>query len=118
QDVVKCMLGLMEKKITGKRFVVSGDNKSFKYVLDQFHREFGNKLPSVEAGKWMLKTGAFLEKMFSSDPRITKTTIDAALNKNYFSHERIAKELNYTFTPIDKTISYVAEKYKAHRRSI
>ena len=118
QDVVKCMLGLMEKKISGKRFVVSGDNKSFKYVLDQFHKEFGNKLPSIEAGKWMLKTGALLEKMFSPDPRITKTTIDAALNKNYFSHEKIAKELNYTFTSIDKTISYVAEKYKAHRRSV
>ena len=117
KDVVQCMTGLMEKKINGQRFVVSGDNQSFKYVLDQFHTAFGKKLPGVEAGKWMMKTGALLEKLFMSDPRITKTTIDAALSKNYFSHERISKELNFSFTPLDQTITYVAEKYKSYRNS-
>ncbi|MDP2386700.1 MAG: NAD-dependent epimerase/dehydratase family protein [Bacteroidota bacterium] len=122
KDVVHCMIGLMDqtdrqtgKKINGKRFVVSGDNQSFKYVLDQFHTAFGKKLPSIEAGKWILKTGALLEKIFSSEPRITKTTIDAALSKNYFSHERISTELNFNFTPLDQTITYVAEKYKNYR---
>ncbi len=115
KDVVHCMIGLMDKKINGKRFVVSGDNQSFKYVLDQFHAAFGKKLPNIEAGKWMLKTGAVLEKMFSSQPRITKTTIDAALSKNYFSHERISHELGFHFTPLDQTISHVAEKYKNYR---
>jgi dihydroflavonol-4-reductase len=115
RDVVQCMIALSDKRISGKRFVISGENKSFKDVLEQFHTAFGKKLPSIEAGKWMLKTGALLESMFSSDPRITKTTVDAALNKNYFSHDKIKEEINHTFTPINETIAYVAEKYKSYR---
>jgi nucleoside-diphosphate-sugar epimerase len=115
RDVVKCMYGLVEKNISGKRFVVSSANKSFKEIFDAFHTAFGNKLPGVEAGKWMLKTGAMLERMFMTHPRITKSTIDAGLNKNYFSSDQIQKALNHAFIPIEQTIQYVAEKYKDHR---
>jgi nucleoside-diphosphate-sugar epimerase len=114
RDVVRCMVGLADRNIIGKRFVVSGANKSYKEILDGFHTAFGNKLPTVEAGRWMLKTGALLEGMFMAHPRITKTTIDAGLSKNYYSSEQISRTLNHSFIPIEQTISYVAEKYKDH----
>lgn len=118
RDVAACMIGLMEHKTYGKRFIVSGNNVSFHEIFDRFHKAFGNKPPTIEAGKWMLKAGSVIEKLFMDEPRITKTTIDAGLNKNYFSASKIKKELNYEFIPIKETINYVAEKYMAYRTAL
>lgn len=118
RDVAKSMITLMEQKVIGKRFVVNGENKKFKEVVDILHSEFEKKLPSIEAKKWLLKTGGFLERMFVSEPRLNKQVIDALLSDTIFSNEQIKKQTGINFTPINETLHYVAEKYKNHRKSI
>jgi len=118
RDVAKAMITLMEQKVIGKRFVVSGENKKFKEVVNILHTEFGKKLPRFEAGKTLLKTGGFLERMFVKEPRLNKQVIDALLSDTIFSNEQIKKQTGINFTPINETLHYVAEKYKNHRKSI
>lgn len=118
RDVAKSMIALMEQKVIGKRFVVSGENKKFKEVVDLLHAEFGKKLPRFEAGKTLLKTGGFLERMFVKEPRLNKQVIDALLSDTIFSNELIKKQTGINFNPINETLHYVAEKYKNHRKSI
>lgn len=118
RDVVRTMVTLMEQKVIGKRFVVNGENKKFKEVVDLLHTEFGKKLPSIEAGKFLLKTGGLLERIFMKEPRLNKQVIDALLSDTIFSNEQIKKQVGINFTPINETIHYVAEKYKNYRKSI
>lgn len=118
RDVVRTMITLMEQKVIGKRFVVNGENKKFKEVVDLLHTEFGKKLPRIEAGKFLLKAGGLLERIFMSEPRLNKQVIDALLSDTIFSNEQIKKQTGINFTPINETIYYVAEKYKNYRKSI
>lgn len=118
RDVVKCMITLMEQNVFGKRFVISSENMTYKNLLNELHKAFNNKEPRYRVPSWILRTAGRLERTFSSTPKLTKQVVDALLTDNCFSNESIKKQIGHNFIPINETISYVAEKYKNHHKSV
>ncbi len=114
-DTAACMIGLTEKKIFNKRFVLTAHNYTFRDLLSQLHRAFGKKEPSIEAGKLMLRLGLWLDALRSSftgkERVLTKATMHAGLAKNTFSNARITETLNYRFQPLHETITFVCHTY-------
>lgn len=115
RDLVKVMIRLMESDITGERYIVSAENRSFKEFAGMLNAAFGHKAPSRQAGKFMLSLAGSLEKFaaaFSGKPRqLTPIVIRALLNRTYYNNEKVKKATGIEFIPIERSVKDVAEIY-------
>lgn len=114
-DTAACMIGLTRKSAFSKRFILTAHNYTFHELFSAFHKAFGKKEPSVEAGKLMLRLGLWLDALRSAitgkERVLTKATINAGLTKNTFNNTRVRETLNYRFAPLQETITFVCETY-------
>ena len=70
--------------------------------------ELKKNAPNIKANNFLLQTARILEsikyKLLKIEPKITKDTINAALNKHSYSNKKISEEINYEFLPIKTSI--------------
>ena len=115
RDVVSCMIKLTESKQFNKRFVLIENNYSFKEMLSQIYKALDKKQPSIEAGKFLLTLGKWIDGIKSfimgTDQLITTETISAVLQQNTFSNRRVKQTLNFDFIPLADTFSFVCKAY-------
>lgn len=113
RDVAKAMAQLMESEIKNERFIISGQNSTYKDFFDLVHDNFEKQKPSIKAGK-LLSNFAWIASKFSSyltgkNPLITKETARAAHDQHHFSNEKIKEVLGFEFTPLSKTVKETCE---------
>jgi len=115
RDVAQIMIQLVEKGIHSERYILSSENISYQNYFKQIAKSINCKEPSIEASGIMLKLAYIFDnlrsKLFFSKPVITKEIIEAAVRKSYYSNNKIIKELNYHFIPINESVKYIAEKF-------
>ena len=115
-DVVKSMLLLMKSNIVNERYILVSENSSFKEVFYQIAKNFGKKPASIRVTKLMSAIGWRTEKLKSiltnKLPTLTKHTAKAIHNKEYYSSEKIQRELSFNFEAISETIKSICELYK------
>jgi nucleoside-diphosphate-sugar epimerase len=115
KDVANCMIQLTEKKEFNKRFILIEGNYSFKEILSQVNKALGKKEPSIEAGKFLLTLGKWVDTLrafiISKEQLITKETINASLDNNSYNNKRIKETLNHQFIPLQNTVRFVCEVY-------
>jgi dihydroflavonol-4-reductase len=112
RDVATVMYKLMKSSVTAQRFIVNGENYSYQSLLNNFHEEFGNKKPAIEAGKFLLSIATLLDYLFSKERRLNKQVIESMLSESFYSNEKIIKETAHQFYTLNETITYIVEKYK------
>lgn len=116
RDVVQAMIALTEKKMTGERYILVGENCSNKDILQWMAKYFGTLKPILPIGRSLLLTvGAAAEvlgKWLGFSPLIDKGTARSATHREYYSSEKLKKTLSFEFTPIEKCISDVCEFMK------
>ena len=119
RDVTKAMMMLMESDITYERFILTSENLKYRDFLSMIHEELGKPAPSIKANKLMTGIAWRAEKLRSlftgSKPLITKETVTAAHEENFFSNEKIVKQLGFAFIPVKESIKdtgrhFIAEK--------
>jgi nucleoside-diphosphate-sugar epimerase len=107
-DVVRILLWLMENRICNERYIICGDNKKYKDVLEKMAIELNKKPPTIEAGKFLCGLAWRWEKlksMFTGIPSIiTKETVSTALNTSEYDNSKITALTKMTFTPFEKTV--------------
>ena len=116
-DVAKAIVSLMESDITGQRFILNGDNWTFRQLFNTIADGFGKKHPHREATPFLSAIAWRLEKiksMFSGKrPLLTRESARVARSKTYFDNGKILKHLpDFQFTPLEKTIERSCEAYK------
>ncbi|MBI1781284.1 MAG: NAD-dependent epimerase/dehydratase family protein [Sphingobacteriales bacterium] len=109
RDVATAMIRLMESDISGERFILSAENRSYKEMLTMAAEGFGKKPPGKEAKKWMGELIWRLDKLKSiftgSNPLLTKETTRTARAKVYFDNSKIVKALpGFQFRKMEDTI--------------
>ena len=108
RDVTKAMVQLMESDITYERFILTSENLRYRDFLSLIHTELGRPAPSVKATKLMTGIAWRAEKLRSAfiggKPLITKETVTAAHEENYFSNEKIKQMLGFSFIPIEISV--------------
>ena len=113
RDVVKVMIQLMNSKCSGERFVLVGENCSNKDILCWMADGFMKRRPFISIGKRTLWTIGFLSeiagKIFHFHPIIERGTARSATHREYYSSNRVEKQLGYTFTSISKCIQDVCD---------
>jgi dihydroflavonol-4-reductase len=123
RDVVRFMVLLMASDIeklpdglSGKRFIINGENLPYKILFEQIADVLGKKRASIRVTPLLRELAwrfEFLKsKITGIQPLITKETAHASATTFYFSNE---KSLNafpeFHYTPIQQTIKETGEQF-------
>ncbi|MBI2730437.1 MAG: NAD-dependent epimerase/dehydratase family protein [Sphingobacteriales bacterium] len=116
RDVATAMIKLMESDISGEKFILSAENRSYKEMLSMAAAGFSKKPPHREAKKWMGELIWRLDKLKSmftgSNPLLTKETSRTARAKVYFDNSKILKALpGFQFRKMEETIKETCAIY-------
>lgn len=118
-DVARAAVLLMESDISAERFIVNGENWSFKQLFDTIAGGFHKKQPSREATPLLGELAWRLEKFKSifsgKKPLLTQQSARVAQSKTYFDNGKLLKALpGFTVTPLSQSIRQACEQYLAH----
>ncbi len=115
QDVISAMISLMNSEISGERFIISEGDYSYAKVFGMIGEALGVsrnlKLVTPALLRNLSRLDAFAA-LFSGKRRITSEHVRAAFGEVHFSAEKIKTAIGMEFTPLDKVIGEVAEKYR------
>lgn len=115
EDVVACMIRLMESDINGRRFVLSSENRSFESIFNKMAGALGKTAPKIGVKKWQatlyVRIMSLLRIFYRQENPITIANVHSAFNKRCFDSSRIEKELQFEFEPIDSAIERSASFY-------
>jgi len=116
EDVAKAVALLLNSNISGERFILNGDNWSFRQLFNTIADGFGKKHAFREATPLLSGIAWRMEKLksfFTHKPSLlTKESAKIALTKNYFDSRKIQKYLpGFTFTPLQQTIQHACKSY-------
>ncbi len=118
KDVVEVMLGLMEKPVSGERFIVSSADMSYRKVFGCLAAALGVKEPGREATPFLAGMAWRADAMLSflgGERRITRETVVAGSKKVFFNNSRVRKELDFEFTPVEECIRETATHFLRER---
>ena len=116
-DVVKAMTMLMAHNITGERFIIGGENMSYKEVFTSIANVFAKNPPYKKVTRFIASIIWRLEvlkyKMTGKEPLVTKETAHDALAVNRYNSDKLQKQFpDFTFTPLSETVKRVCGELK------
>lgn len=110
RDVAKAMILLMDSNITGERFILSAENRSFRDVFGLIAKAFGKRPPYKKVTPAMAKIIWRLEAIrnfFTGiDPLVTRETAVTAMAKVHFDNSKLKKHIpGFTYRTIEDSIT-------------
>ncbi len=114
-DVVKTMISLMKSDTKNERFVLVSENKSFKDILCLIADAFNKKQPSIKIGGFITavfwRLAWLLSKITGKEPLLTKNSAKSAHQKEFYTSEKIEKQLHFDFEKMDTVIKGICNDY-------
>lgn len=108
RDVCKAMIDLMESNISGERFVITSENLPFRKLFNMVADHLSKKRPSIKTTKLMGEIAWRVSKLISwitgKPPLITRSTTIAGQKRIFFSNDKIRKQLNFEFIPVEQSV--------------
>ncbi|MFN3917901.1 MAG: NAD-dependent epimerase/dehydratase family protein [Flavobacteriales bacterium] len=115
RDVANLLIEITERGLTNDRFILASENKTYKELFTIIANALNANPPKVKATKIMLKLAVFFEWLKSlftgMDPLVTSETSRNALNSTFYNNEKIKKQLNFDFTPVEKAVLHTAKHF-------
>lgn len=116
QDVARVVVSMLNNDINEQRFVVNGDNWTFKKLMDSIADGLGKKKPSRPTTPLLLNIAWRIEKFKSfftrKKPFLTRETARVAISQTSFENDKLLKALpGFSFTPLQQTIQQASKKY-------
>jgi nucleoside-diphosphate-sugar epimerase len=115
QDVARVAEQLCLSDITGERYIVISENKTFKEVSDLMTNTLGTKKPSIEINGFLYKLAygiVSIKEFLGIGGMLSKETVKASIAKNRFSNEKVKEALNIQFQPISDVVESAVSTYK------
>lgn len=117
RDVARAMILLMNSEITSQRFILNGDNLSYKEVFSTIATCFGKKPPYKKVTSFMAELIWRIESVKAAvngnKSLLTKETARTALSRVRFDNSKILKALpGFEFTKIKETIAHTCSALK------
>jgi dihydroflavonol-4-reductase len=115
RDVAGIMYRLMNSEISGERFILNAENRSFQELLTMIATELGKKPPVHRITPWIATAAAtadLIKALFTGMPRqITLQALRTASNETRYSNEKIVKQLGIRFIPLEESVKRMVEVY-------
>lgn len=120
KDVVTIMEKLMKIEISGERFIVISENRTYKNIIYTIADKINAKKPIIEATSWLLNAAWrmdwLLSKIIRTDRKISKHAAQSLLNNDIIDNSKIKQTLNYEFCEIDKCLNEVTIDFKKNQK--
>ena len=88
RDVARFMIQLMESDINGERYILNGDNLTFKTVFTEIAQSIQKAPPSIKVNQFIQgvawRLGWIYSKITGKAPMVTKETASAAMSTYYY----------------------------------
>jgi nucleoside-diphosphate-sugar epimerase len=114
EDVAKCMIILMNSKISAERYIISAENRDYKQLTAEIANGFGIKPPAIFASAWMMEIawrGArFISFFTGKPPAIDKVSAQAASITRNYDNSKIKKATGIEFKPVSVSIKEICER--------
>ena len=112
-DVVSIMISLMKNKTANKRFILVAENYSFREIFNSISDALQVKRPRFHATPFIVKIAYRIDWIVSiilnRKRKLDRNSANASYSKNYYSNEKITRELNYTFLDIQEYIKTISK---------
>lgn len=116
-DVVSIMIQLMKSNISGERFIISGENRTYKDIFTAIANAFGKKpphrkvTPFIAALVWRLEA---LKTIFTNENSLlTMETARSAQAIIHYNNSKIKAFFpSFKYTSVDETIKRVCKEFK------
>ncbi|MBC7651666.1 MAG: 3-beta hydroxysteroid dehydrogenase, partial [Deinococcales bacterium] len=114
-DVVDAMVQLMDSNITAKRYILSGNNISYKDLFTQIATAFKKQPPHKKVtpllAEMVWRLEAIKGKITGQKPLLTKETARTAQSKIYYDNSKLLKALpTFTYTSLEKSIDRICKE--------
>ena len=112
KDVVHLMIKGMQSTITQERYVLVGENTSFKDILDRMATQFSKKPPRKPLSNSLLKILIAADHLWGlciRKRRITRISAASMQGVKAYSAEKAKQDLSYSPTPINETIERIGK---------
>lgn len=116
EDVANATVQLLKSDVSMERFIINGDNWSFKQLLITMATSFGKKPPSRKAGRLLGSLAWRLEKLKSmlsgQKPLLSRESAKIAQSNSRFDNSKITFALpGFRFTPLEEAIQISCKRY-------
>lgn len=112
KDVVAAIVSAAEKDIRNERFILVGENLSYKDLFSGIAKVTGKKAPWKELQPWVLEVLWRLDRLrtrlFGGAAKITRANARSAVQTTRYDNSRARKVLELQFTPIQNTLKRIA----------
>ncbi|WP_177762691.1 NAD-dependent epimerase/dehydratase family protein [Flavobacterium sp. I3-2] len=114
-DVVSCMIGLMDNNIFNQRFILVSENISYKDLFEKICNLLNKKTNFLEAKKWMLAIAWRMDWLLTAiipnkKRSLSRDLATASFTKDLYKNDLIKKTLNFEFETSDKFLKDIILK--------
>lgn len=116
-DAARAMIQLMESDISGERFILNGENKTFRDAFYSIADAFRVKRPRIKVTPFLAGLGWSFEKLKSlfnnKSPLVTRETAKTGLATSNFDNSKILKALpGFEFTSFENSVARITAALK------
>ena len=115
RDVAGIMYRLMNSEISGERYILNAENRSYKDILTLIAKELGKRPPVHRITPWIATTAVtadFIKALFTGTRRqITLEALRTASDETRYSNEKIVKQLGVNFIPVEESVKEMVEAF-------
>lgn len=115
-DVSDCMIGLMNSPINNERYILISENLSFKTFQMNVAKALGAKPSTKEASVLLLNIAWRMDwlnhKLFGKRRMLSKQMAKSITRTSIFDNTKLKTDLNYSFNPVEESISTISEYYR------
>jgi nucleoside-diphosphate-sugar epimerase len=122
RDVVKAMITLMNADISGERFIVSAENRTYRDVFTLMANEFGKRPPHKKVTPFMAGLVWRIEwlksRLSRKDPMLTRETASTGQARVEFNNQKLKEFLpSFEYITIEQSIKDVCRELLKRRQT-
>jgi len=115
-DTAKAIVCLLESDVTGQRYILNGDNWTFRRLFETIAGSFGKKPPSRKATPFLAgiawRTARLKSMVSGQSSLLTRESARVARSSTYFDNGKILQQLpGFHFTPLEDSIREACGAY-------
>ncbi|MFT5242141.1 MAG: dihydroflavonol-4-reductase [Glaciecola sp.] len=114
-DVVECMTRLMNSALKNERYILIAENLPFKTFQDKVAKALDVKPSKKEVSLFLLSVAWRVDwlhyKLFGKRRKLSRQLAKSISSKTVFDNSKLKRDLDFSFTPIDESITKVSKYY-------
>ncbi len=111
RDVVDAMIVVCQSEKSNERYIINGENLSYKELMTMASGVFGVKAPGIKAGRMLTGIAWRIERLkymlYGRAPRMTKETARTSQNKSSYSSNKLKQDFSLNFRSIEEALRNV-----------